>query len=220
MSKLDRDGDVFVLHLGDGENRFNPGSGAAIEALLDEFDAVEGAKALVTTASGKFFSNGLDLAWAGTDVERLGQAVDALVAILRRITTLPAPTVAAIQGHAYAGGALLALAHDLRVMRADRGYFCLPEVDLKMGFTPGMSALILAKLTPATARDAMVFGKRWGGTDACAAGIVDDAVAEDDVLGRAVALAAGVAAKADPVMGAIKRRMYAEAHQGLVPRSG
>jgi enoyl-CoA hydratase/carnithine racemase len=87
-----------------------------------------------------------------------------------------------------------------------------------MGFTPGMSALILAKLAPATARDAMIFGTRWGGTAACAAGVVDEAVPGDEVVPRAVALAAGLAAKADPVMGAVKQRMYADAHDGLVPR--
>jgi enoyl-CoA hydratase/carnithine racemase len=218
MASLDRDGDVYVLNLGDGENRINPASGAVIESLLDEVDAADGPKALVTTATGKFFSNGLDLEWAGDDLERVLQTADALVPVLRRITTMAAPTVAAIPGHAFAGGALLALAHDLRVMRADRGYFCLPEVDLKMGFTPGMAALIWAKLDRVTARDAMILGKRWGGAAAVEARIVDEAVALEEVLPRATALAAELAPKAHKVMHSIKRAMYADAHAGLVPR--
>ena len=58
---------------------------------------------------------------------------------------------------------MLALAHDFRVMRADRGYFCFPEVDIRIPFTPGMAALIQAKLTPQAAVAAMTTGRRFGG---------------------------------------------------------
>ena len=60
--------------------------------------------------------------------------------LLARLLEIGVPTVAAIQGHAFAAGAMLALAHDERVMRADRGWSCLPEVDINIPFTPGMSA--------------------------------------------------------------------------------
>ena len=61
MPTLDRDGDVFVLDLGDGENRFNPDSLRELGALLDEVVAAPGPRALVTTATGTIWSNGLDL---------------------------------------------------------------------------------------------------------------------------------------------------------------
>jgi Delta3-Delta2-enoyl-CoA isomerase len=57
---------------------------------------------------------------------------------------------------------MLALAYDLAVMRADRGYFCLPEVVLGMPFTPGMNALIRARLPIAAAHEAMTTGRRYG----------------------------------------------------------
>jgi enoyl-CoA hydratase/carnithine racemase len=93
-------------------------------------------------------------------------------------------------------------------MRADRGYFCLPEADINIPFTPGMSALIQSKLTPAAATLTMVGAKRVGGEEAARYEIVDTAVAEDQVVAQAVELAAGQAAKLGGTLATIKRRMY------------
>ncbi|MBJ7452040.1 MAG: enoyl-CoA hydratase/isomerase family protein, partial [Blastococcus sp.] len=135
MPTLDRSGDVFVLDLGDTENRFHPDWLTAVNASLDEVEQAEGPRALVTTATGKFFSNGLDLDWlAGHEAER-GGYVSGVQHLLARVLALPLPTVAAIQGHAFAAGAMLTLSHDVRVMRADRGFWCLPEVDIQIPFT-------------------------------------------------------------------------------------
>jgi enoyl-CoA hydratase/carnithine racemase len=125
------------------------------------------------------------------------------------------PTVAAIGGHAFAAGAMLALAHDFRVMRADRGYFCLPEVDIAIPFTRGMSALIQSKLTPKTAHEAMTTGRRYGGTDALDAQIVDAVAHEADVLAAAIEMARPLAGKASPTLGLIKARMYPAALAAL-----
>jgi Delta3-Delta2-enoyl-CoA isomerase len=205
---LDRDGDVHILDLGDDENRFSPDWLAAVSALLDEVAAAEGPRALVTKATGKFWSNGLDLDWLGAHGDQLASYVDSIHALFAKALTLPVPTVAAVQGHCFAGGAMLALAHDWRYMRADRGFFCLPEVDIHIPVTPGMSALIQAKLTPATATDAMTTGRRYGGTEAAAAGLVTEAVEEDKVVARAVEHAAALTAKAGPTLGTIKTRLY------------
>src|SRR5258708_9725341 len=126
---------------------------------------------------------------------------------------MPDPTVAAIQGHTFAAGAMLALAHDFRVMRGDRGFFCLPEVDINIPFSSGMSALIQAKLTHRAAHESMTTGRRYGGTDAAAEGIVHDAVPDDDVLGAAVERARGLASKDGATIGTIKRTMYARPYQ-------
>jgi enoyl-CoA hydratase/carnithine racemase len=131
-------------------------------------------------------------------------------ALFGQMLGLPVPTVAAIQGHCFAAGAMFAVAHDFRVMRADRGYFCLPEVDIHIPFTPPMAALIQARLSKATAHEAMTTGRRYGGADAAAAGIVDAAVSEDRVLAEAVERAGALAAKHGPTLGAIKAGMYGE----------
>jgi Delta3-Delta2-enoyl-CoA isomerase len=208
IPSLTREGEVFVLDLGDGENRFNAGSLDAIEQCLDEVQAAPAPRALVTAASGKIFSNGLDLEWMASNQELIGEFVPRLHELLARVLELDVPCVAALQGHTFAAGAMLALAHDQRVMRADRGFFCLPEVDIGIPFTHGMNALIAARLSPQAAHEAMTTGRRYGGLDAMQAGIVDHAAAEDRVLTQSIELAAALAAKDPATLGAIKRRLY------------
>jgi enoyl-CoA hydratase/carnithine racemase len=209
MPKLDNDGAVWILHLGDDENRFHPDFVTAVADALDEVAAKPEPRALVTHAAGKVWSNGLDLDWLGQNQDRVQQYIDQVHALFAKFLAAPVPTVAAIQGHCFAAGAMLALAHDWRVMRADRGYFCLPEADINIPFTPGMSALIQSKLTPAAATLTMVAAKRVGGEEAGHHGIVDAAVAEDQVLAQAVELAGAQAAKLGGTLATIKRRMYA-----------
>jgi Delta3-Delta2-enoyl-CoA isomerase len=211
MPTLSRDGDISLLDLGADENRFGPDWVRGVGAALDEVASGDGPRALVTTATGKFWSNGLDLDWLGAHPEQADAFVDDVHALLARVLSLPVPCVAACQGHVFAAGAMLALAHDARVMRADRGYFCLPEVDIGIPFTPGMAALIQARLSPPTAHEAMTTGRRYGGGDALAAGIVESAVPADQVLAAAVERAGALAGKAGPALGAIKEGMYARA---------
>lgn len=209
MPTLERAENVFVLNLGDGENRFHPDWLAAVNAALDEVERAEGPKALVTAATGKFYSNGLDLDWLFAHGEQYLEYVVSVHGLFARLLSLPMITVAALQGHTFAAGAMFSLAHDFRVMRADRGFWCLPEADINIPFTPAMSALIQARLAPQTAHTAMVTAHRFGGQDASAAGIVDQAVAEDAVLSSAIELAAAQANRAGETVGTIKTRMYA-----------
>jgi enoyl-CoA hydratase/carnithine racemase len=211
MPTLERDGDVLLLDLGDDENRFNPDFLRAVEELLDEVAGLPAPRALVTRATGKFWSNGLDLEWMAANGDQVPEFVPRVHALLGRVLALPVPTVAAIQGHCFAAGAMLALAHDFRVMRTDRGFFCLPEVDIHIPFTPPMAALIQARLSKTTAHEAMTTGRRYGGEDAAAAGLVDHAVAEGEVLARAVEIAGALAPKDPATLGAIKEGMYPEA---------
>jgi enoyl-CoA hydratase/carnithine racemase len=215
MPTLTRDGDVFVLNLGDSENRFHPDWLAQVDEHLDAVESADGPRALVTTATGKFFSNGLDLDWVGAHTDQFLGYVISVHAMLARVLALPVATVAAVQGHAFAGGGMLALAHDFRVMRADRGFFCLPEVDINIPFSRGMSALIQGRLSKKAAHEAMTTARRYGGTDALAAGIVDAVAHEDDVLSTAIELGTPLAGKAGTTLGTIKSRMYAEALAAL-----
>ena len=205
---------IALLHLGDDENRFSP-------EFLDEFDshlddAISlGASGLVTVATGKFYSNGLDLDWLAAHGDQTQWYVGRVQSLLARMLTLPIPTAAALSGHSFGAAAMLALAHDFRVMRADRGYFCFPEVDIRIPFTPGMAALIQAKLTPQAAVSAMTTGSRFGGVEAAAIGIVDATADEDAVTGAAINMLAPLGGKDQGTLGAIKNTMFATAVAAL-----
>lgn len=209
--QMERRGEVLVLDLGPGENRFTPEWTAAVEAAVEQVERATGPRALVTRGSGRFYSNGLEPhRLAAPDGDRRAHLAS-VHDLYARLLAAPFLTVAAVQGHAYGAGAMLALAHDVRVMRTDRGFWCLPEADLDLEFTPGMAALVQSRLDPRTARDAMLLARRWGGEQARDAGIVDATAAEEAVLDDAVAIAQEHAAKAGPALGATKRRMHAGA---------
>jgi len=219
MPTLEREQDVFILDIGADENRFHPDWIASVSRALDDVEKAEGPRALVTAATGKFYSNGLDLDWLGAHLERHEDYIESVHALLARLLSLPVITVAALQGHTFAAGAMFSLAHDFRVMRADRGYWCLPEADIGLPFTPAMSALIQARLSPQAAHTAMVTARRYGGHDALAAGIVDRTAGEDAVRATAVDLAAAHAGKAGDTLATIKSRMYASALDLLAPKN-
>ncbi len=210
MITVERTENVFVLKMDDGENRMNDTWLEQMNAALDEVDAASDPLALVTTGSDKFFSNGLDLEWllgGGVNMPAFVAQVERLFA---RVLSAPYITVAALNGHTFAAGAMLSLAHDFRVMRSDRGFFCLPEVDIKIPFTPGMNSLIMSLMTITAAHEVMVTGRRFGGEDAARLHIVHHAVGEDDVLPKAIEIAASQAGKDRNTLSTIKERMYGE----------
>jgi enoyl-CoA hydratase/carnithine racemase len=107
--EMTREADVFVLKMTAEENRFNPEMLSAFDSALSEVEAADGTAAVIT-GEGKFFSNGLDLEWMGANPERIGEVVNGLQSLYGRLLAFPATLVAAINGHAFAGGGMLALA--------------------------------------------------------------------------------------------------------------
>jgi enoyl-CoA hydratase/carnithine racemase len=208
MIHLDRDGDVFVLRMDDDENRLSPDNLAELEQKLEAVKQAEGPKGLVTTGTGKFFSNGLDLDHLQADPNAFMPYLHRVHALFARLLSMPCVTVAACNGHTYAAGAMVAICHDHRVMREDRGYWCLPEVDLGMPFTPGMNALIPARLPSMVAHEAMVTGRRYSGQEALDAGIVQELAPESEVVAKAVAWAAERAGKAGPGIAGIRTHLH------------
>ncbi|HEY9312708.1 enoyl-CoA hydratase/isomerase family protein [Williamsia sp.] len=205
---------VHTLYLGtegdesDTDNRFGIDWLDSINACLDEVvDKKRGA--LVITATGKFFSNGLDVEYIGANGDTLPAYLDRVHALYTRILTFPQPTVSAINGHAFGAGAMLALCADHRLMRTERGFWSLPEIQLGMPFTRGMATLLRTRLTDATATEAMTTGRRYGGLDAVTAGIVEQAVDIGALPSTASDIAASRGPLAGPALEMIKKGLRA-----------
>ena len=208
MPSLERIDQVRVLDFGPGEHRINPEWIATLSAALDEVTAAEPPRGLVITASSKVFNLGLDLEWMASNPGGASGLVESMHQAFARLLELPLPTVAAIQGHAFAGGALFSLAHDYSVMSEDRGWFCLPEIDGGIAFSPGLTDLVSARLAPQTAHEALTAGRRYSGPEVLEASIVDAVAPLDEVVPRAVEMASALAGKPAETYGTIKARLY------------
>ena len=147
LIEYELDENVAVVTMNSGENRFNL---AFLDEFLSALDTIENdtdANVLVVkSAHEKIFSNGIDLDWLvpfiqKNDADTAKKFIYTQNELFKRLLIYPMPTIAAITGHAFAGGAILCCAFDFRFMRSDRGFFCFPEVDLGIPFLPGMIAL-------------------------------------------------------------------------------
>lgn len=215
MIDLESDGDVWILRMRAGENRFSMAVLDRLNAALDRVEAADGPRALVTTGDGKFYSNGLDLDWLASAPDRASEYLAAVYRLLGRVLGFPALTVAAVNGHAFGAGALLATAHDVAVMRQDRGYWCMPEADLGLPLSPQFLSVLTAKLPARAVQQAVMTGRRYGGPEAVAAGIVHESAAAEQVLPAALAIAAGLAAKDRRTVAEHKRLLYGDVIAGL-----
>ncbi|XP_067651672.1 uncharacterized protein [Haliotis asinina] len=184
---------MAVVNMKSGQNTLLP---KAMEEWHQALDAVEqnpDCRALVSTGNEKFFCNGLDLEYVKTftDHERqLAEYLDELNRLCIRLLLFPLPTVAAISGHAFAGGAVVAFAHDLRVMRRDRGWLCLNEILINFSFPPILLAMIRAKIPPGPIlTQAVLQAKRYTADEAVKCGIVDQVADQSQLVNTAVQMA-------------------------------
>ncbi|GAC67107.1 enoyl-CoA hydratase-related protein [Gordonia soli] len=221
MPHLIRDDDVYVLHLDDadgdgtGENVIGPPAVRQIGELLDEVAAADGASGLVTTGAGKFFSTGLDTAWVLQNVEQVDAYTQSVQELLARFLSFPMPTAAAINGHAFGAGALLAFAHDRIVMRADRGFLCMPGVTIGASYAPGSVRLVAAKVPAPINHEVLVTGRRYGGAVATELGIVHEAVAQDEVVPAATKWVREHGHLSGRTIGEIKASLHADVVDAL-----
>ena len=217
MINLDKKGDIFVLTMDDGENRWNTTFARAFGDVLDEVESSKGAAALVTTASSsKFFSNGLDLEWRMSDCEHPGGDRDVFGAefmtLMGRIITLPIPTIAAMNGHAFGAGFMCALCHDIRFIREDRGFACANEVEIGMVIPIPELALFRHKLPMNTFFETVQLAKRWAGHEAVTAGVAQQAHPMESLINNAITRAGELAhlGANRKVYGQMKESIYGE----------
>ncbi|MCP3853638.1 MAG: enoyl-CoA hydratase/isomerase family protein [Actinomycetia bacterium] len=217
LVSIEREGDLFLLTMSAGENRWNTTFTRAFDAALDEIDKSSGRAALVTlSADAKFFSNGLDLDWISSRGEHPGgdprTFSSEVMALFARLITLPIPTVCALNGHAFGAGLMIALCHDVRVMNVERGFLCANEVELGFAIPEPELALFRHKIPMPAFFETVQLARRWTGPDALEAGVVQAVAAPDKVRETALTMAGDLLRLAGnrEVFGWMKERIYGE----------
>ena len=209
--ELTKEGAVYVLTLTNGANANTLSEDVVGEyhEILDELEASAEDSALILTSSDpKFWCNGINLEWLLKQPhDYFPKFVELLDELFLRLSLLPMPTVGCLTGHVYAGGAVLATTLDFRLMREDRGFFCFPEVDIKILFSPIMYEILRSLPDHYALNELVLTGRRVGGKEALAMKIVSAVYPEETLYDKAMELAILLAKK--------DRRTYAHIKRGL-----
>lgn len=187
------------------EGKFNPASLAEFNQALDQVLSDESLTGLLISGEGKTFAQGLDLEYL--TAEKPDTAMDFVhqcMQMIGRLLSFPIPVMSAINGHAFGLGAMIALASDYQVMREDRGYFCLPEVDLGMVLIPSMNALVINKMNNKAVRDSLLTGGKISGPSAQTAGFIDQCCSLDTLFIEAEQIIAPMLGKNRHAVGGLK----------------
>ena len=211
---------IYLLKMCNGENCFNE---HFVENILSALDFVSAhsnkhklPSVLITTGTDKFYSNGLDITFLSQAKRPHDFMTTLYYPLLQKFLKLPMPTIAAINGHAYAGGMVLAMSHDFRIMRSDRGFLCMNEVILPSPIPAGMMSIMKNKIgNKNLLRDIVLAARKFPAKEAMENGLVDGIAEQSDLLGTALKMATELAKFNSITFGTIKREMNKESINSL-----
>lgn len=209
-----KDEKVAILCMNNGENRHNLAFSQAMLAALDEIESDKEVSAVVLTSNdAKSWSQGIDVEWlmqrfqAG-EAEAIKRFLYGMNAVFKRLLLFPVPVIAAINGHAFGNGAILACACDFRFMKADRGYFCFPEVDLGIPFLPGMLAFVAKAVPHYKFNELKLTGRRVGAAELAEHHVIEKASPDAATLLQDALAFAKTFNKKRGIFGEHKRRLH------------
>ena len=178
-------------------------------AMIEERDETD---ALVITGVGSCFSGGLDLKAVPTYDRAQQQAmVMAVNRMFGRLYGLPLPTIAAVNGHAIAGGVILTLGCDYRIGAEGNYKLGLAEARVGVVYPVAAMAIVRSELAPATARTMVLTARNYNPREALEMGVLDELQPPDRLLARAMEVAGEMAALPRSAYRRIKRGLRAQA---------
>ncbi|MGV8058722.1 MAG: enoyl-CoA hydratase/isomerase family protein [Smithellaceae bacterium] len=208
---LKKEGAVYILYLTNDAkaNTFNEEVIDEYNAVLDELETLPGnAALLITSTDPKFWSNGIDMEWIITKPSSYWFQFGCLLdKFFLRFALLNMPTVGCLTGHTFAAAAILAATLDFRLMRADRGFFCYPEVDIKIPFSPIMQHILKLLPDQQAVWELTLTGRRVGGEEALKMNIVSAIYPEETLFPKALEMAQLLSRKDRKTYTVIKRGM-------------
>jgi enoyl-CoA hydratase len=202
--------EVAILRMADGKvNAMSIELCEAVTACVREHSH---ARAVVITGSGRIFSAGVDLLRlldGGVPYVRI--FLPALSTMLATVFSHPKPVVAAINGHAIAGGCVLACAADRRLMAREAGRIGVTELLVGVPFPPAAMEIMRCATAPQYFEDAIFSGATYPPPQALERGMLHEITEPEGLLDRAVAAAKTLAALSPPAFAQTKRQTHAPA---------
>jgi enoyl-CoA hydratase/carnithine racemase len=205
---------VVTLTMTKAENRQNLQFAQSMLTALEQIEGdCEVTALIITSSDAKNFSQGVDVEWlmlcmAEQDHQAIKDFMYAMNDVFWRLLTYPIPVIAAINGHAYGNGAMLAGACDFRFMRRDKGFFCLPEVNVGIPLMPGMIAWMRKAIPEPLFNRMALTGERQTADTLAQAGVIERACADLDDLQSTTMAFAQTLCKKRGIFGELKRRMH------------
>jgi len=209
-----KDGTVAVIMMNNGENRQNLEFAKAMQQTIDDIMTDAEIHAVVLTSSDDgCWSLGVDIDWLGIQMQNqaFGNIKDFMYGmntVFKKLLTLPVPVIAAINGHAFGNGAILSCACDFRFMKADRGYFCFPEVDMGIPFLPGMIAFVRKAIPEYKFNELKLTGKKAGASELGISHVIQKVCPDAALLMEESLAFARAFQKKRGIFGAHKQRMH------------
>jgi enoyl-CoA hydratase len=201
---------VALLRMADGKaNTMSTEFCREVAARVEEVGRSP-ARAVVITGNGRIFSAGVDLIrLRDGGVPYVREFLPALSTMLRSVFVCPKPVVAAINGHAIAGGCVLACAADRRLMAREAGHIGVTELLVGVPFPPAAMEIMRAAVAPQYFEDTILSGATFAPPEAMTRGLVHDIVEPDALLDRAIAAATTLAALPPAAFALTKRQLRA-----------
>ena len=225
LMSLRNEGKVAIISMDNGKNTNNLEFAQQLLGLLKQVEEEKSNKALIITSNDeKNWSQGIDVPWMmgsiqsgkHDDVKEFLHTMDACYTLMMQY---PMPIIAAINGHAFGNGCVIACACDFRFMRSDRGFFCFPEVDMSVPFLPGLMDVILKAMPMYRFNEMILSGRRLSAEELQEDKVIDQVSEGADALFEGALAYAKTFTKGRAIFAEHKRRLHKPAIDALAEKN-
>jgi len=214
LMSLRNEGKVAIISMDNGKNANNLEFAQQLLDLLKQVEEEKTNKALILTSSDeKNWSQGIDVMWLMSSIQGgKKDDVKAFLSIMDEVYSYmmqyPMPIIAAMNGHTFGNGIVIAAACDFRFMRSDKGYICFPEVDMNIPFVPGLIDVILKAIPKYKFNDMILTGRKLGASEMAEANFIDRTFESVDSLDEGALEFAKTFSKSRAIFAEHKRRLH------------
>ena len=200
-----RDG-IATLTLARG--KVNAINGPLVDQMREQLKSLKHdpeVKAIILTGAGKFFSFGFDVPeFLSFDKAQFARFLIGFTDLYTYLFTYPKPVVAALNGHTIAGGCMLALACDYRVMVTGKARISLNELSFGASVFAGITEMLRFTVGSANAAKVLYSGSMYSAEEAKGIGLIDEVIAEQDLMGAVFKMASALGSKYPPAFAGVK----------------